>query len=147
MRRRIIVVAGLMLLASAWQKKASGQTVAVVNNQEITASELNAELTSENASATGNTQQARAQALQGLIDRRLLAEQARSDGLDKSPDFINQQRRATEDLLIRMLLIRQVNSAQVPTSEEIARFESSHPGMFANRETWTLQQLIFPLQK
>ena len=137
----------MAFVASSCQKKASGQTVAVVNGEEITASDLNTELTSENASLQGSTQQARAQALQNLIDRRLIAQQAKSEGLDKSPDFINQQRRATEDLLIRMLLMRQVNSAQVPSADEINRYEASHPGMFANRESWTLQQIVFPVQK
>jgi EpsD family peptidyl-prolyl cis-trans isomerase len=102
---------------------------------------------SENASVTGSTKEARAQALQNLIDRRLLAQQARSEGLDKSPDFINQQRRATEDLLIRMLVMRQVNTSQVPSPQEVDQFEASHPNMFAKREAWTLQQLLFPLQK
>lgn len=137
----------LLLLSSACQKKASGQTVAVVNNEEITSSDLNAELSTENLPLTGTTQQARAQALQNLIDRRLLAEQARSQGLDKSPDFINQQRRTTEDLLIRMLLTRQAGTSAVPSPDEISHYQASHPNMFANREAWTLQQLIFPLQK
>lgn len=147
MGQRVVATIALVLLASGCQKKASGQTVAVVNNEEITASDLNAELTSENASVTGSTKEARAQALQNLIDRRLLAQQARSDGLDKSPEFINQQRRATEDLLIRMLIMRQVNTAQVPSSKDIDQYQATHPNMFANRETWTLQQLVFPLQK
>jgi EpsD family peptidyl-prolyl cis-trans isomerase len=137
----------LALVASSCQKKASGQTVAVVNNEEITTSDLNSELSSENASLTGTTEQARARALQTLIDRRLLAQQARSEGLDKSPDFITQQRRATEDLLLRMLLMRQANTVQVPSADEINRFEAAHPQMFANREAWTLQQLVFPLPK
>src|SRR6478609_7469266 len=110
MGRRIVLTIALVLLSSACQKKPAGQTVAVVNNEEITSSDLNAELAGENASVTGTTQQARAQALQNVIDRRLLSQQARSEGLDKSPDFLNQQRRATEDLLIRMLLMRQANT-------------------------------------
>lgn len=146
MSRRTVVVIGLALLATACQKKASGQTVAVVNNEEITTSDLNSELASENAS-NANSPQARQVALQNLINRRLLAQQAHSDGLDKSPDFLNQQRRATEDLLIKMLITRQVNTSQVPTAEEIGQFETERPGMFAKRETWTLQQIIFPLQK
>jgi peptidyl-prolyl cis-trans isomerase C len=147
MDRRIIIVVAMAFVASSCQKKASGQTVAVVNNEEITTSDLNAELTSENASLQGSTQQARAHALQTLIDRRLLAQQAKSEGLDKSPDFINQQRRSTEDLLIRMLLMRQVNSAQLPSADDINRYEASHPEIFANRESWALQQIVFPLQK
>ena len=37
--------------------------------------------------------QARAAELQKLVDRKLLVQQAKEDGLDKSPEFINQQRR------------------------------------------------------
>src|SRR5438309_2374649 len=147
MDRRIIIMVAMAFVASSCQKKASGQTVAVVNNEEITTSDLNAELTSENASLQGSTQQARAQALQNVIGRRLLAQQAKSEGLDKSPDFIDQQRRSTEDLLIRMLLMRQVNSAQVPSADDINRYETTHPDIFANRESWALQQIVFPVQK
>src|SRR3954463_10860400 len=86
MNRRLVFAIALVFLSSACQKKATGQTVAVVNGDEITASELNAELASENASSSGTTQQARAQALQNVIDRRLLAQQAKSQGFDKSPD-------------------------------------------------------------
>jgi hypothetical protein len=35
----------------------------------------------------------------------------------------------------------------VPSAAEIAQFEASHPGIFAKRETWTLQQIIYPLPK
>jgi len=147
MRQRVVVAIALALVASSCQKKASGQTVAVVNNEEITTSDLNSELSNENSSLTGTTEQARARALQTLIDRRLLAQQARAEGLDKSPDFITQQRRATEDLLLRMLLMRQANTVQVPSADEINRFEAAHPEMFANREAWTLEQLVFPLPK
>lgn len=147
MSQRIVLAMVLTVLASGCQKKAEGQTVAVVNNDEITASDLNAELVSENLPATGTTQQARAQALQKLIDRHLLVQQAKADGLDKSPEFLNQQRRATEDLLINMMVSRKVNTSQVPTAAEISRYQASRPEIFTNRETWTLNQIIYPLPK
>jgi EpsD family peptidyl-prolyl cis-trans isomerase len=147
MGKRIVLAVGLAVLLAACQKKAEGQTVAVVNGEEITASELNAELASENVPTTGTTQEVRAQALQKLIDRRLLAQQAKKDGVDKSPEFLNRERRATEDILIDMLVSRKVNTAQVPSPADISRFEAARPGIFANRETWTLQQLIYPLPK
>ena len=147
MGKRIVLAIALAVLASGCQKKASGQTVAVVNNDEITASDLNAELAGENVPATGTSQDVRAQALQKLVDRRLLVQQAKTEGLDKSPEFLNQQRRATEDLLINMLVARKVNTSQLPTAEEISRYEASRPEMFTNRETWTLQQILYPLPK
>jgi len=145
MRQRIIIALVLAFVSASCQKKASGQTVAVVNNDEITASDLNASLSG--AGTAANSSDLRNAALQKLIDRKLLVQQARSDGLDKSPEYLNQLRRATDDLLINMLIARRLNTAQVPSADEINRFESGHPGMFANRETWTLQQIIFPIPK
>ena len=147
MSQRIVVAMLLAVLVSGCQKKAEGQTVAIVNDDEITSSELNAELTGQNASANGSTQQARARALDRLIDRRLLVQQAKADGLDKSPEFLNKQRRATEDLLINMFVSRKVNTSQVPSPAEISRYEASRPEIFTNRETWTLNQIVFPIPK
>jgi EpsD family peptidyl-prolyl cis-trans isomerase len=147
MHQRIIAAAAIALAVTACQKKASGQTVAVVNNDEITASELNAELASANLSPNSATKEARNEALQRLIDRSLLEQQARADGLDKSPQFLNQERRMTQNLLINMFVARHLNTAQVPTPEDISQYEASHPGMFAKREIWTLQQIIYPLPK
>src|ERR1700759_2385718 len=86
MNQRILSVFLITCVLSACQHKASGQTVAVVNDQEITAADLNAELTSSN-NASGDPKAARAAALQRLVDRKLLVEQAQSDGIDKSPEF------------------------------------------------------------
>ena len=147
MHTRIVLAIGFAVLMSACQKKAEGQTIAVVNNEEITASDLNAELTSENAPPTGTTQEVRAQALQKLVDRRLLAQEAKTEGLDRSPEFLNQQRRATEELLINMLVSRKVNTAKIPSPDEISRYEASKPETFSNRETWTLDQIAYPAPK
>lgn len=147
MGQRIVLAIVLAFVVSSCQRKAEGQTVAVVNNEEITAADLNAELASENLPASSATKEARAAALQLLINRRLLEQQARSEGIDKSPEYLNRERRATEQLLISMLVSRQVNTAQVPTPDQISKFEADHPGVFSKREIWTLQQVIYPLPK
>ena len=90
MGQRIVLAIVLAFMVSSCEKKPGGQTVAVVNNEEITAADLNAELGNANISATDASKDARAQALERLVDRRLLAQQAKSDGLDKSPEFLNQ---------------------------------------------------------
>jgi len=147
MRKQIIGTLVVALALASCQKKPTGQSVAVVNGEEITASELNDALTSDNVLAGADPKQARIAELQKLVDRKLIVQQAKSDGLDKSPEFLNQLRRSTEDLLINLLVSRQANTQQVPTAAEIAKFEGSHPGMFAKREIWTLDQLIYPLPK
>jgi len=147
MRKRIVFTLVVALAATGCQKKATGQSVAVVNGEEITASELNDTLTNDNSLAGLDPKQARAAELQKLVDRKLIVQQAKESGLDKTPEFINQQRRGTEDLLINMLVSRQANSQQIPSTAEIAKFEAERPGMFANREKWTLDQLNYPLPK
>jgi peptidyl-prolyl cis-trans isomerase C len=147
MRQRIIVTALVALAVTSCQKKASGQTVAVVNGEEITASELNAELANAQNAATGDTTQARSAALQNLINRKLLVQQAKSDGIDKSPEYLTQLRRGTDDLLINMLISRKLNTAQVPTPDQISQFEASHPEAFGGREVWNLSQLVYPRPK
>ena len=126
MRKRIMLTVFVALMASSCQKKASGQTVAVVNGEEITASELNDALTSDNVAAGANTKEVRAAELQKLIDRKLMVQQARSDGLDKSPEFLNQQRRMTEDLLLNILIGKKLNTSQLPSANEIASYEAAH---------------------
>jgi peptidyl-prolyl cis-trans isomerase C len=145
MRQRIICVLLIGLAVSSCQKKAQGQTVAVVNGEEITASELNDAMSNDTSLGSSSTKDARAIELKKLVDRKLLVQQAKTDGLDKSPEFINQQRRGTEDLLINLRVSKQVYTAQLPSADEIARFEASRPEMFAGREIWTLQQIVYPL--
>lgn len=147
MRQKIIIALVIALGASACQKKASGQSVAVVNNEEITAAELNEAISREGSGGAATQQEGRAAALQRLVDRKLLVQQAREDGIDKSPEFISQQRRAVDDLLINMLISKRLNTSSLPTPAEIARFQASRPGMFAKREVWTLSQVIYPLPK
>lgn len=143
MHMKLIVLLGVLTFSSACQKKAEGQTVALVNDEEITTSELNAELTAATAGNNANKKEVTNRVLQGLVDRRLLAEQARKEGLDRSPEFIARLRRANEELLIGMMANRQLDTSKVPTEAEIATYQARQPQMFNRREVWRLQQLQY----
>ncbi len=142
--RKVFITACLVAsVITGCDRKAEGQTVAVVNGEEITSAELNAELSRVNVPTGMDKDKVRGQVLQAMVDRRLLAQQAKTDGLDKSPEFLNKQRRANEDLLIGMLAGRQLNTAQLPSPQAIASFEAGRPEMFGKRETWDLEQVIY----
>jgi len=143
MKHRTLVALALLATCSACQKKAEGQTVAVVNDEEITASQLNAELTNANVGEGADKKAITNRVLQGLIDRRLLAEQARKDGIDRSPDYIARQQRMNEELLIGMLASRSMDTSKLPTDAEIVAFQAKQPQAFANREIWKLDQLQY----
>ncbi|HMI41230.1 MAG TPA: SurA N-terminal domain-containing protein [Sphingomicrobium sp.] len=142
MRYRVSILAAALIL-SGCDRKAEGQSVAVVNGEEITISELNSELGMAKLPPGMDKKAATTQVLQAMIDRRLLAQQARADGLDKSPEFVTRQRRVTEDLLIGMLAARKLNSSKLPSPNEVASFEASRPELFAKREVWNIEQLRY----
>ena len=144
-RSKLVLAVGIALMASACTKKAEGQTVAIVNGEEITAAELNAELANSKIPEGADKDQARSRLLQAMIDRRLLAQQAKTDGIDKSPEFLNRQRRATEDLLINMFASRQIDTAKLPANSEIEKFQATRPWIFSQREQWNLDQLRFQM--
>lgn len=147
MQKRTIVALGILVLVSGCQKKAEGQTVAIVNGEEITASELNAELANATIADNVDKKVITNRILQGLIERRLLAEQARKDGIDRSPDYIARQRKMSEELLIGMLANRSLDTTKLPTDAEIAAYQAKQPQMFANREVWKLEQLQYDTPK
>src|SRR5437763_8427667 len=93
-------VVACAILVSGCQRKAEGQTVAVVNGQEITVPELNFALGQAKIPESADKNAVRSQILQQLVDRQLLADQAKSEGIDKSPEYLNRQRQADEQLLI-----------------------------------------------
>jgi EpsD family peptidyl-prolyl cis-trans isomerase len=134
-----------MASVAACGKKAEGQTVAIVNGEEITAAELNAEIANAKIPEGSDKAEARSRVLQAMIDRRLLAQQAKADGIDRSPEFLNRLRRATDDLLISMLASRQIDTAKLPSDSEIQQFQATHPWIFAQREQWNLDQLRFQM--
>ena len=141
-RSKIIAAFAVVLLLPACEKKPEGQSVAIVNGEEITVPQLNAALAAV-ATPGANKNRARSQALQGLVDRTLLEQQARSEGIDKSPTFLEQQRRLTQELLINMLAQRLGGTAQLPSDNDVAQFEASHPQMFSKHEMWTLDEIRF----
>ena len=143
-RHSVVAVALLGIVLSGCQRKAEGQTVAVVNGHEITIPEVNFALNEVKVPDTMDKNNARSQVLQKIIDRRLLADEARKEGIDKTPEYLNRQRQSNEDLLISMLAARRLNTAQLPSDRDVDSFIASNPQAFANRETWSLDQLLYP---
>jgi peptidyl-prolyl cis-trans isomerase C len=123
-----------------------GQVLATVNGTDITANELNAELIGVALPGAGEQRKAiEQQALQGLIDRTILADIAREKSIDKSPIYIGQKRRAEENLLVQ-LLQRDIASKITPTTAAEAKsFIESNPQLFADRKIYQLDQIQFQM--
>jgi peptidyl-prolyl cis-trans isomerase C len=136
------VVTAAIFLAGC-DKQPEGQVVAVVNGDEITLQELNAELGNVELPEGAAKDEIRNQALDNIINRRLLAGVAKEQGIDSSPDYIIRRRQLEEALLVQMLAQKTARPMKQPTSQEITAFVQENPQMFAERSAMMLDQVRF----
>jgi len=123
------------------QKPPTGQVVATVGDREITRRQLQAELNGV-AAATPAAQKAQQQAaLQYIIQRAILADAAKKQGLDKDPNFILLSERANDALLVQLLQTKIAASVPAPTIEEANTFEEANPDVFAERKVFDVDQM------
>jgi EpsD family peptidyl-prolyl cis-trans isomerase len=80
-------------------------------------------------------------ALRNIIARKILAKAARDQGIDKTADFALLQQRAAETLLTEALENKLAASVPAPSTEEVARFISDHPELFAQRRLLEVDQI------
>lgn len=125
-------------------KQPGGQVVAVVNGEEITQQELNAELGNTQLPEGAAKDEVRNQALDNIVNRRLLAGVAKEQGIDKSPEYIMRRQQLDEALLVQMLAQRTARPMKQPSSQEVKEFVAQNPQMFANRAILTVDQIRFP---
>ena len=140
----LAVCTASLLVLSGCEKKVGGQVVAVVNGQEITQQELNAELNGQQLPQGAERKTVMAQLLQRIVDRKLLVSKAKEQGLDKSPAYLAQIQRAQDAVLIDMLASNVAKGVPVPDAAAATQFMAKNPSMFAERKRYQLDQLSFP---
>lgn len=136
------MIAVPLLSAGCNQKSApGGQTIATVDGDEITTSDLQVEMKDV---APENRKTSQALAVQTLVDRKILTQYAKSQGMDRSPDFVLELRRMTDILLAQRAAQKIAAGAQQPVSvTQVNEYLASHPGI-SNRRILTMDQLTFP---
>lgn len=142
---RVVICVIASLLAVGCKREATGQVAAVVNGEEITMQEVNAELGNATIPANVDSKAIQQAALQRVIERRLVAHIARTDGVDKNPEFLMKKRQLEENLLVQMLGDKVGRATAVPTAEQIDRYMASRPNMFAQRTIYKVDRLQFAL--
>lgn len=136
-------VAALAILVGGCQKKPGGQVVAVVNGEEITQQELNAELQGAVIPPSADKKAVMAQLLQRVIDRRLLVQKAKAEQLDQSPAYLEQVRRSDEALIVNLLASKAAKGIALPDGPSVDRFIASNATLFNGRKRYTLDQIAF----
>ncbi|AVA15388.1 peptidyl-prolyl cis-trans isomerase, EpsD family [Sphingopyxis sp. MG] len=139
-----LALAGVALISlQACSSEPTGQVVAVVNGEEITQQELNAEIAELPAPPVGDKEAIRRQILQQIIDRRLMAQVAKEDGLDRDPMYIIRERRLKEELLVQMYGVKTADTVRVPDAASVKKYLAENPGKFSQRTAYLVDQISF----
>ncbi|MEP2751000.1 MAG: SurA N-terminal domain-containing protein [Parasphingorhabdus sp.] len=139
----ICMTASAMVLTGC-EKTAEGQVAAIVNGEEVTLQEINAALSEANIPEGADKELLQQQALQQIVDRRLLSQAAKESGIDQDPSYLIRQRQLSEALLVRMYADKAGTTIKVPDQAAIDRYTEANPFTFANRTVYAVDQIIFP---
>lgn len=127
---RTIALASLALLAACREAQPTGQVLATVDGHDITDTELAAEARAAPAP--------RAELLERLIDRALLASAAHRREADLSPTYLADMRRARALLLADSLRWQIAAHLPAPDDMRARAYVAAHPWAYADRAQVTL---------
>jgi peptidyl-prolyl cis-trans isomerase C len=150
LRGGVAVVAVAMTLAGCrlpWDsddKAPTGQVLARVGNREITLREVRVEMGDVTVPDPKARKAAETAALNNIVGRTLLADAARDQGIDKTPDFEIQKTRAVDNALVQVLQQKLAAQVPPPTRQEAQDFVASHPDMFSERKIFLVDQIRLP---
>jgi EpsD family peptidyl-prolyl cis-trans isomerase len=145
MKARIAILTLGVLLASCGGKgeAPTGQVVATVDGQEITAAELKLEL--DGAPTEGPAAAAAQQAaLQNLVARKLLVAEAKRRDLDNTPVAAMLKKRAEDAAVVQLLQRSVAEGVPKVSDDEVSEYIRSHPTTFAQRRLISVNQLLVP---
>ena len=145
MRSIFLLLAGSVTLAACDSTEApTGQVAATVDGKEITVSQINGELNASGITPDQNNAELTNQVLDGIINRAILAEEARERGLDKTPAGSLALQRAEETALVELLRLDIQSQAPTLSDDEARQFISSNRAMFDDRFVSVVEQVVVP---
>ena len=145
---RFFAILGLSaaLVVAGCNRKPEGQVAAVVDGDDITLAEINAELGQQQIPDGVDKQGVRRAALDRIVQRRLLAMVARDDKIDHDPAFLIRQREFKDTVLIQMLAQKATRAQPVPDRSVVDAYIGSHPHMFGEHGVLDVERIQFVAQ-
>lgn len=143
----LLAVAGSVLLAGCGSKEATkpdGQVVATLDGKEITIHEVNGEITLLGEQIRGVPRPlVEAVGLARVLERKMLAEEARKRKLDQSPQFVLAKARNDENLLVQALQAEVSGKVPQTPREQAQKYVEDNPIIFGDRRIMVLDQIQF----
>lgn len=115
--------------------------VAQVNDKVITDYQLDRQL---QHAAQGQSSPSRSGALQALIDRQLLQDEALRNSLDHDPHVLSAIEDAKAQILAQAYLHSRLAYVAVPSREEMHAYFNRHPEKFSKRKLFHLKEIVLP---
>jgi EpsD family peptidyl-prolyl cis-trans isomerase len=128
-------------LAGCGKKVPEGQVVAVVNGEEVTRRDLAAEPQAGAPAGGDGSPGALGPVLNGVIDRKLAAAEAKRLELDRTPQYVAQVKRLDEVMLSRTLFDRWAAQMPQPDQRTIAAYIARNPQRFDGRKLFLVDQI------
>jgi len=138
-----IVAAATLLAACGGDKKKGGtQVAAKVNKEEISVHQINFVLQRTPGLKPEQAPAASKKILEGLVDQELAVQQAAEQKLDRDPNVVMAIEAAKRDIIARAYADKIASTTAKPSDAEVAQYYQSHPGLFAQRRIYTLQEIV-----
>jgi len=131
------------LTACGGKGEPKGQVVARVGKDEITVLDLQSEMAGFQAPNAAVRKIAEQRALNGIVQRKLLAQAAEKEKIDRSPEYARQREQVDEALLVRTWQERLARAVPAPSPEEVQKFIGEHPDLYAEHKVIAVQGLRF----
>jgi EpsD family peptidyl-prolyl cis-trans isomerase len=136
----VIGAAGLMA-GCGGQDRASTQTAARVNKEEITVHQIGAMLAQQPVNQD-QVKQAERQILERLIDRELAVQKAIELKLDREPRVVQAIESSRMDIIARAYADKLGEGAARPAPADIKKYYDENPVLFRDRKIYQLQEFV-----
>lgn len=123
------------------EKKIATQVAAKVNADEITVHQINNILAKTPNLAPDTADRAKREILDRLIDQQLARQKALEKKLDQSPSVVQAIESARSEILARAYLEQLAATLPRPSPEEVKKYYSEHPELFARRRVFSLEEI------
>ncbi|MEO8723312.1 MAG: hypothetical protein ABI395_07285 [Sphingobium sp.] len=120
----------------------TGQVVATIDGDEITAAELTMEMGGVSSTDPATMKRLKSMALQNILNRHILAAQAKKVGVDGTPAAEMAKRKARQIAVIELLQEKMRAGVPAASKEEAQQYVNEHPGSFAQRRIFVVDQII-----
>ena len=136
----VILTAILGLSACGQKGNGSGQTLVKVNGEDVTILQLNEEIQGANIPPE-QQQAARQQALETLINRQLIIDEATRNKIDRSPEVMQAIERAKSQIIAQAYLKSITGKVGKPSKAEVDEYYHKHPELFVENKRYDMKSL------